>query len=332
MEKPEKKNVPLENDQVKATKKTIHLINQTLKNPWDEFWNRIDSIIKKVIFSIDSESIQDTLVQMKNFNEICNFLNGLFKEIQIKKFYNNIPKTTLSAYSKKNLWNQFINNIYGKERKIFYRDEITWWDCYYRTVFLKNLFDTLQSKWLDIQNRIFVYDENRWHSSVIIKFQWEVYLADYGLFNHAFGKIISPIDDLDGLYQMKGFTKVSFNRNSDIGVRYFDDTKKFVDYLSNKKINSAAIEFTPRLEEWKEKNIRIVLFKKYISLRINGQEKKYMIKDNFQLSHICKNPHEVLTCLLRWVIASKEEKHEINIYFDIIRNKLNPQKIYEIFS
>ena len=254
MEKSEKKNVPLENTyQGQATKKTIYLINQILKNPWDAFWNRIDSIIKRVISSINPESIQDKLVQMKSFNEICDFLNGLFKEIQIKKFYNNIPKTTLAAYSKKNLWNQFINNIYGKERKIFYRDEVNWWDCYYRTVFLKHLFDTLKSKWLDIQNRIFIYDENRWHSSIIIKFQWETYLADYGLFNQLFNKLISPITDLNWLYQRAGLTKLSFNRKNDVWIRYFDEIKTFVDYISDKKIDSAAIEFNPKFEWWKEK-------------------------------------------------------------------------------
>ena len=71
------------------------------------------------------------------------------------------------------------------------------------------------------------------------------------------------------------------------------------------------------MSDEKKKNIRIQLFKKYVSFRIQGEEKKYNLKKDFVLSRVCKNPHEVLDCLLRWIVASKEEKHEMNIYFDM---------------
>lgn len=314
------------------SKKTIYLINQTLKNPWEDFWDRIDSILHRIIFSMNPNSLHTPELQKKIFDQIWDFLNGLFKEIHIKKFYNNIPKTNLSVYSKKNLWNQFVNNIYGKEWKIFYKDEVNGWDCYYRTVLLKNLFDILKAKWLDLQNRIFVYDENRWHSSLVIKFQWKIYLADYGLFNQIFGKMISPIEDLNWLYQKGHFTKISFNKKNDLWVRYFDEMKDFIDYISNKKINSAAIEFNPRLESGKEKNIRIQFFKKYISLRINWKENTYLLKDKFILSQLCKHHREILDCVIKWLVASKEEKQEIKIYFDMILSKIDPKKLYEVLG
>jgi hypothetical protein len=258
-------------------------------------------------------------------------LNWLFKEINIKKFYNSIPKIDLLEYSQNNLWHQFINNIYWKERKIFYRKEISWWNCHYWSVFLKNIFDTLKSRWLDIQNRIFVYDEDWWHSSVIIKFQWEIYLADYGLFNQMFNKIVSPISDLDWFYQKGDFVKVSFNRKNDVWVHYFDEIKDFVYYINSKRTISAAIEFNPRLEQWKEKKIKIQFFKKYLSLSIDWEEKKYLIKDDFILSKMCKDYHEVLDCLLKWILAERQQKCEMKLYLDMIRDKINPKKIYEIF-
>lgn len=315
-----------------VSKKITHLINETLKNPWDNFGDRIDYIINKVISSINPESISNEQVQKKIFHEICDFLNRLFKEIQIKKFYNNIPKIDLNSYSKKNLWNQIINNIYWKERKIFYKNEINGWDCNYWSILLKNLFDKLKSKWLNIQDRIFAYDINRWHSGVIIKFQWETYLADVSWFNQIVGKTISPVSDLNWLYETKNFTKFSFNRKNDFWLRYFDEKKDFIDYINSKKINSAAIEFNPRLVDWKEKNIRIQLFKKFISLRIDWKEKRYIFDKNFDFSKVCKNSHEVLDCLLKWIIADKNEKHEIRLYFDMIRDKIDPKKINEIFN
>lgn len=316
------------------SKKITNLINQTLANPWEKFWDRIDYIINKVIYSIDQESIKDELIQKKVFDEVCNFLNTLFKEVQIKKFYNNIPKTTLSWYSKKNLWNQLIENIYWKEWKIFYKKEVNWWDCYYRSILLKKMFDKLKAKWLNIQDRIFVYDINRWHSGVIIKFQWKTYLADVSGFNQAqsLGKMISPVDQLNSTYKNQYFTKFSFNRENDFWLRYFNETKWFVDYISNKKINSAAIEFNPRLSDWKEKNVRISLTKNNIIFRIDWKEKEYSFDKKFIFSKICANSHEVLDCLLKWIIADKDEKQEIGLYFDMIRNKINPEKIYEIFS
>lgn len=316
------------------SKKITNLINQTLANPWEKFWDRIDYIINKVIYSIDQESIKDELIQKKVFDEVCNFLNTLFKEVQIKKFYNNIPKTTLSWYSKKNLWNQLIENIYWKEWKIFYKKEVNWWDCYYRSILLKKMFDKFKAKWLNIQDRIFVYDENRGHSGVIVKFQWKTYLADVSGFNQAqsLGKMISPVDQLNSTYKNQYFTKFSFNRENDFWLRYFNETKWFVDYISNKKINSAAIEFNPRLSDWKEKNVRIALTKNNIIFRIDWKEKEYSFDKKFIFSKICANSHEVLDCLLKWIIADKDEKQEIGLYFDMIRNKINPEKIYEIFS
>lgn len=314
------------------SKRLTKLINETLSNPWENFWDRINYIIDKLIFSIDQDTIRCEDIQKETFDKMCNFLNHFFEEIKIKKFYNNIPKIDLKKYSEKNIGNQIISNVYWKEWKIFYRNEVNWWDCYYWTILLKTIFDKLKSRWLNIQNRIFVYDEDRWHASVIIKFQWEIYLADYWLFNQMFNRVISPIETFNWLYQRWLFTKVSFNRTNDVGIRYFDETNDFIKYINNKKINSAAIEFNPRLMDWKDHSVRIELFKNYITFNLNGRKNKYYFNSDFKLLQLCKNSNEVLDCIIRWLIADRQEKNELKVYFDMIRNKINPKKIYEIFN
>jgi len=333
MEKQSESNQnPVNSKNKNISSKVTSLINETLANPWENFWDRIDYIINKVISSIDPESIKDDeLTQKKVFDEVCDFLNNLFKEIHIKKFYNTIPKTDLNSYAKKNLWNQMISNIYWKERKLFYKKEVNWWSCHYRSVFLKKIFDILKSKWFNIQDRIFLYDKNR-HSGVIIKFQWETYLADYWLFNQMFDRVISPITLLNGIYQDGKNDKFSFTKKMDFWLKYFDETKDFIENINSKKLDSFWIEFNPRLNDWKEHNIRIRIYKKHITFRLNGEEKKYFFEKNFNLSKVCKNSHETLDCLLWWLIAKKSEKQELKIYFDMIRDKINPQKVQEILS
>lgn len=315
-----------------VSKRVINLLNESLKNPWENFGDRINYILDKLISGISKKDIKDKDVQRELFDKVYNFLNNFFKEIEIKKFYNNIPRISLDKYANMNMGNQMVNNIYGKEWKIFYREQVNWWDCYYWTVLLKNVFDKLKAEWLSIEDRIFMYDEPWGHSSILIKFQGKIYLADYGLFNQMFGGCIAPIEQFDGHYQKWAFTKVSFNKKGDDGVLYFDKQKDFIKHVSQKKINVAAVEFNPKLMDGKEHHVRIVFFKKYIAFTINEKEYKYYFEDSFCLPKTCKNTDEVLGCLLKWVQAEKQEKNELKLYFDMIKSKINSAKIYEIFQ
>lgn len=329
LDKERKTNIHAKED---VSKRVINLINESLKNPWDDFGDRINYIIDKLIWGIKQKNIKDPNIQKELFEKVYIFLNSFFKEIEIKKFYNNIPKISLDKYANMNIWNQMVNNIYGKEWKIFYREQVNGWDCYYWTLLLKSIFERLKAEWLQIQERIFVYDEPWGHSSIIIKFQGKTYLADYGLFNQMFGGCIAPIEQFDGHYQKWAFTKVSFNKKGDDGVLYFDELKEFINYLSQKKINAAAVEFNPKLMDGKEHHVRIVFFKKYITFTINKTEHKYSFEDWFSLPKTCKSTDEILGCLLKWIHAEKQEKNELKLYFDMIKSKINTAKIYEIFQ
>jgi hypothetical protein len=55
------------NQSKNLSEKTIRLINQILRDPWEEFADRIDFVINKIIFSIDPETIKDPVVQKEIF-------------------------------------------------------------------------------------------------------------------------------------------------------------------------------------------------------------------------------------------------------------------------
>lgn len=314
------------------SERVIHLINQTIKNPWDNFADRINYIIQKAINVTKQQwDVVDEECQKKVFNEVYLFLNGLFKECQIKKFYNNIPSINIQQFWEKSLWEQFINNIYGKERKLFYRDELKWWSCHHWTILLKNLFDTLKDNGLQIENRIVAYDGISWHSAILIKFQWKEYIADIHGFNESSKKIINSVEELNKIYNTKEFSKFSFQRKYDKNKYYFDTITEFSEYINNRKQVTATIEFKPKIENNEEVEIKMEFGKWYISLILNGKIYKYRV-DNFRIDKNYKNPYDAIEYLLKNIHWSKEHKQELGKYLNMIVSKVNREKIYTIYK
>jgi hypothetical protein len=329
MEKPQEHIHDTNTKATTISKKVIQLINTTLKNPWDHFSERINYIIQKAIISSTKQqnNILDNECQKRIFEEVCIFLNELFKEVQIKKFYNNIPDIDLVQYWEKNIGEQFVNNIYGKDRKLFYREELKWGSCHHWTILLKNLFDILKEKWVIIENRILAYDTIWWHSALLIRFQWEKYLADI---NDSSKKIISSVTELNKKHETKEFSKLSFNKKHEDWKYYFDSTREFAEYIKKRPSKWATIEFKPKFENGEENDIRLELWKGYIALIINGEIQKYRV-NTFSLEYHWSE-YEVIESLLKNIHGSKDQKQEISKYLYMIVNKIDPQKILEIYK
>ena len=131
----------------------------------DEIWNTIshpdENLIKNlnVIFDksfrlISRSDLSNPETQKEIFDQILVFLNELLWKIDAKKFYNNIPKTDIKKFSTKSLWEQFMHNIYWKQRKLYYRDEIGWGSCSYWTILFKHFFEELEKRWMNIKTLI----------------------------------------------------------------------------------------------------------------------------------------------------------------------------------
>lgn len=319
--------------------KISNLINKILSEPNEKFWDRINHVINKVFDSIPNDISKNKELQKEIFDKIYNFLNKTFKDIEVKKLYNNIPNIDFKKYADKDLWNQFINNIYGKERKIFYKNEIQWGSCHHWTIFFKKLFEKLEEKWFDIKSRIITYTLPWWHSAVILNFLWEKYFADlYWTEELYLAKKIDKmvINTFTGLNKVAGMdvcSNFSFNKEKDKDrwINYYKDIDGFVFFIKNRKNNTATIEFKPKLETGKDWNTRIELAKKYIALIINWEIKKYKI-NAIDIPIFLKNDPRILDFILKNICWTKEAKWEIAKYFEMIRNKINPEKIYEIFN
>ena len=182
-----------------------------LSSPNENMIQELNYVFEKFLRLVSMSDLKNEEIQKTIFQNVFDFLNKLFEKIDIKKFYNNIPKINIKQYSENSVWEMFLHNIYWKERKLFYRDEIEWWSCSYWTILFKRFFDELEKKWLKIKSDIFFYPNNDlegwwWHSWLIITFQWKDYLVDFWWFNSMQDNpIMENIDVLNEKYESTVF-------------------------------------------------------------------------------------------------------------------------------
>lgn len=315
-----------------VAERLIELINETIKNPWDTFSNRINYMIEKALnWAKKDGNIMDPWCQKRVFDEVVSFLNSLFKECRIKKFYNNIPSLNISQYEQKDLGGKFVNNIYGKERKLFYKKDLKWGSCHHWTILLENLFELLKKNWLLIESRIIAYNTKGGHSAVLLRFQWEEYIADIHGFNESSKKVINSTKELNKIYWTNEFSNFSFKKTHDGTKYYFNTTKEFAEYIEKREQTTGVIEFRPRLESNEEKDIKIEFWKGGLSLSINGEMLKYTV-DNFTADKSYKNPYDAIEYFLKHTHWPKEHKQELGKYLTMIVTKVNREKIYNIYK
>jgi len=335
---------------------------ETISNPDENLIKNLNVIFNKSFKLISRSNLNNPDTQKEIFDQILVFMNELLWKIDAKKFYNNIPKTDIKKFSKKSLWEQFIHNIYWKQRKLFYRDEIGWWSCSYWTILFKHFFEELEKKWMDIKSEIFFYpmkdiDGGRWHSGVIISFQWKEYLADFWWFNqNNKNPIIEDIDNLNIIYSSNNFDCF----RSDAIKKYYKLQKKrkeepkwplffhniwtFTDRRSQRSRKNATIEFVPKLDWIHSKNVKFEFHSDKIYLTIDGIQHTFLYKDSnkswkdipdekffdYFISHI----HHLQTTdkSTKETLNIKWEKNIFTEYLNLIREKISIQKLRKIYE
>lgn len=327
----------LENESIKKwndfSKLVVDQLNQTLANPSEDFDKEINRVIKRLI-KISTRKLDNTPESQKLFfDETCNFLNSVFGSVQIKKFYNTAPIKSFREYADMSLWKEAINNIYGKERKLFYKEQIWGWSCHHRTIFLKKLFDKLEKKWLDIKSRILLYSNIWWHSLVGIQFQGKLYIADVSGVNSKVNRIISQLDQLPKEFS-KHFAHFSFNKKHDKDgkILYFDELNDFVDDISNKPIKNISLEFKPKLQDREATDISLSINKTWVILDVDWKGKTFLLPKNFIIPSNINTTHKILDYIFHNISWDKICKTELQQYFSIVVSKINPDKLKSIFS
>lgn len=321
----------------------------------DNITDKIDYVFKKFLKLVSISDLQDPKIQKRIFNQIFEFLNSLFSKIDIKKFYNNIPKTDIKHYNDKTIWEMFLHNIYWKERKLFYKDEVEWWSCSYWTVLFKHFFDELEKKWMNIKSDIFFYPVNdknwgRWHSGVIVTFQGKDYLVDFWWFNvHFNDKIIEDICILNKKYWNNWFN--CFKRGNiekyyktkwkkDKKLMFFHDTETFTTRWMERSRNNATIELKPNLDfEW-SKEVKLSFYSDRIILNIQDKMITFFLDEKKLKNNNIISDENIFDLLLSSIVKQssvstisgfKSNKQELEKYLSLVRSKINIQNLRKIY-
>lgn len=336
---------------------------KTIESPDENLTQSLNKIFNKVFKLISKNDLSNPNIQREIFEQILSFLNNLFWKIEIKKFYNNIPKTDIKKYSEKNLWEQFIHNIYWKQRKLFYRNEIGGWSCSYWTILFKHFFEELGKRWMNLKSEIFFYpmkdiDGGRWHSWVIVSFQWKDYLADFWWFNQNNNNpIIENIDNLNRIYSSNNFDcfksdaikkyyklQKKGKKRKDTWLLFFHDIWAFTDRRSQRSRKNATIEFVPKLDWKQSKDVKFEFQPDKIYLTIDGIQHIFIYKKDHKplkdipnekfldyfISHI--QHLQTTNKSTKEIVKIKWEKSIFTEYLNLIREKINIQNFRKIYE
>ena len=331
-------------------------IGETISNPDENLTKKLDSIINKSFKLITKNDLKNPETQKEVFEQVIKFLNNLFWKIDAKKFYNNIPKTAIQKYSEKSLWEEFMHNIYWKNRQTFYIDEVWGWDCYYWTILFKKFFDTLKKRWLNIQSDIFLYDlDSWWHAWVIVTFQNQDYIVDIWWIPATFGLVAVSLEDLNRLTVSKAydnFSREKINKQKEASKRnpkkrwliFFSNNNDFIGKISEKNNNSATIEFNPNLD-WKwSKNVKFEFYPDRICLTIDDTQ--HIFSYNWNNKSTLNIPDEkffdYFISQIKYLSSNDKTKNQIfksswekstfTKYLSLIREKISIQKLRKIYE
>jgi len=295
----------------------VQKINHILKYPEDDFDESIDNILERIIVASTKRLYPDKESQKQFFVQFCDALNWSFKNIHIKKFYNTAPLKSLQEYSHMNLWEKLVNNIYGKEWKLFYRNQIEWGFCHHRTLLLYDIFERLKSRGLEIDYKIFMYPIMEWHSALFLYFQGEKYCADLFGEHHDIN-IVRKIHQWDTLYDEVKLAKKEWM----IAM----DKESFIHYIDHRPYKNIRLLFKPDLDDGSSLEIDIAINKDSISIGVWDKSYVSFFKTGLQIP---KKLHDgqVIDYLIQNSEWSKNIKQEIAKYLMMVRKKINPKKI-----
>ena len=308
-------------------------INEILADPQEGFQYEIDHLLNRILSASARKITPENSTQKLVFDGVCHFFNTAFANINIKKFYNTAPNILLKEYDHLSLGEKVVHNIYGKEWKIFYKDIITGANCHHRTLILDELFDKLQKAWLKIKKRIVLYSDIEGHSFLVIEFQGIQYIADVFGENDRIGQVISPLHSLQSLPQSPLPDKLSFLKKYDKSksIQYFDNRDDFTEHLTQKPSHNIKLTFRPKIDESNYKEIEIIINNEAISCTVGDKSYKLFIQKWLLLPKKLRKTG-VIDYIIQHTTGDQKSKQEIGKYITMIRKKINPQKIYNLFS
>ncbi len=270
---------------------------------------------------------KDKESQQKCFETIAYILNNICNNTKIKKFYNTAPNISLTQYTQNIMSDQILNNIYHNNRQRFYKENIWWWNCHYRTVLFKKIFDTFQLQWLQIDSKIIAYKNTGWHSFLFITFQGKEYIADVWWIDMISKKTITPIDILDKNMQYNIKKQIKAYKQRDSKIILYDNVTSFAQYIDTKPVKNISIQFKPRLEDEDiSSDIDIAINKKEIQIIINNNKYIVTIPESYTPPQRANSNQQIFEDILNKCKTDSITKFVYNKYIYNIAEKINQHK------
>lgn len=278
---------------LKSTVDTIKWIKMVLWlfNDLDDqdFLRIMNSQVNKIIWEVAKlQKIHEN--PEKIIEMVLKFIENIFKNFDVKLFYNLTPNISYKEYAKKGVGEQIINNIFdgklsnknpdkdpNKVQNFIEKEYIKWWNCHHWSILVKKIFDILKIKGLDCQIRRF----QQGHSFVMMQYKNKMWMLDM----IEYWRVLW-LKELNASWSVKSseiITKVMEPDNS--SVLDFSSIGKFAEYTDKENTKGVRLQIdrikaeivwdTLKIEITKDKWRKV---KKY-EIKLNRITKTYNKKD-----------------------------------------------------
>lgn len=162
-------------DTIRVTKTLLKLFDDVEDQDFLRIINtQVEKLIKEVEKLKEIHKDSETILII-----VLDFIENIFKNFDIKKFYNLTPNISYDEYANKPIWEQIINNIFdwklsNKSVNFIEKDYIKWWNCHHRSILIKKIFDSIKIPWVECQIRRFP----KWHSLAVFIYNYKYWFLD----------------------------------------------------------------------------------------------------------------------------------------------------------
>jgi len=210
-------------DKIKVTRMIMKLFNDIDDL---DFLHIINTQVEK--FLKEAEKIKEIHQDSEKTVEIIlDFIQNIFNNFDVKKFYNLTPNISYKEYLEKPIWEQILNNIFdwklwNKNLNFIEKEYVKWWNCHHWSILIKKIFDSIKIPWVDCQIRRFP----QWHSFIML-----FYKENFWVFDIIEKDISSWLKELNSKWWFKNYeiiNKINYDDNS--SIMDFSDLDRFAKY------------------------------------------------------------------------------------------------------
>lgn len=168
---------------------------------------------------------------------------------------------------------------------------------------------------------------------MLLEFQGKQYIADVFGENTRIDNIITPLSVLQKLPQTPLPSHFSFQKQHDKSraMEFFDNQTAFTDYLHHRPTRNIKLTFRPKIDETHYDDVEIVINDEAILCTIGERSYTLFIDKKFTLPKKLSKT-QVIDYIMQHAEGDKKAKQEIATYINMVRKKINPQKLYEVFQ